>query len=168
MPPHHRLTASIRLHRSGLRAFLLWAGWLLAAATLAAAVLRHRYGVFLLLYIAPMPPTGAYWARLRLATLDRRADAEVLLDLWTFVAAACRVLGGWIPIPYSGHMVFLTYSLLRTPHRGYRVLALALWGMTTWYKFYYLPDVSGWIIGLALGLVLATVGWRLQRRTAVA
>lgn len=145
-----------------------WGGWLLCAVALVAAAIFPDHAFFFIVYLSPLPPTGALWLRLRFRTLDRLTDQEILLDLSTFGLAALRSAGGWGIIPYSGHMVFLTYSILRTPQLGYRLLAAALLLMTTAYKFRISHDISGWVVGLALGMGLAGLASWLRRRGGVA
>ncbi|MBA2670105.1 MAG: hypothetical protein H0U67_07035, partial [Gemmatimonadetes bacterium] len=60
-------------------------------------------------------------------------------------------------LPFSGHMLFLTYSGLVTRHAWYRVLAAVLLAETTVFKLWLWDDPSSWVWGLALGAVAAAV-----------
>jgi hypothetical protein len=108
---------------------------------------------------------GVFWVRLRLqehahATLPRRG-----LDVLVVAVSALRLAGPLVP--FSGHMLFLTYTMLTTPVRWYRVAAALLAVQTTLFKFglaadppaaWYglflrLWDPTGWWTGILAGLV---------------
>jgi hypothetical protein len=80
--------------------------------------------------------------------------------------AVLRTLTG--ALPFSGHMLFLTYSLLTTPVRWYQVVAVLLIAETTGFKLGVWHDFASWSIGLATGLacagVYALLGGRSVRR----
>jgi hypothetical protein len=119
---------------------------------------------FLVVYMAPMITFGGVWARRWLAGLDEMSAATVRLDVLTFVAAGLRAIGSWGVLAYSGHMLFLTYALLVTPGRGLRLAALALLGLTTWFKLAVWGDWTSWMLGLSGGIALAAARELLARR----
>lgn len=122
---------------------------------------------FLLVYTAPLFVFGAAWARARLRMLDQLAPIAAAFDAAAFVLGAIRIGGGWGVLPYSGHMLFLTYVAATTRGASWRMAALGLLGMTTWYKLGVLDDRSSWAIGLACGLLLslarASIGRNVMR-----
>jgi hypothetical protein len=68
-------------------------------------------------------------------------------------------------LPFSGHMLFLTYSGLTTTARWYRWLALVLLAETTVFKLWVWRDVYSWSLGLVIGLVAAV--WGRRQRSVV-
>ena len=112
---------------------------------------------FLLVYFAPVLAYGAAWLRERLAHIDRIAPPLLAIDAFAFAAGALRAAGGWGVLPYSGHMLFLSYAVATPGPRSLRLIALALVAMTSWFKLVLWHDVRSWSLGLALGLMLASL-----------
>jgi hypothetical protein len=121
---------------------------------------------FLLIYLAPMLLYGAAWTRERLARVGRDPSPLLAVDAIAFVAGALRAGGGWGVLPYSGHMLFLSYAAVAPASIWLRLVALALIAMTTWFKLVLWHDVRTWSLGLVLGLVLAGLRAVLARRDA--
>lgn len=110
---------------------------------------------FMLVYFAPVLAYGAAWIRQRLARIDQVPPFLLLMDAFAFAAGALRVGGGWGLLPYSGHMLFLSYAVATPGSRALRLIALGLVLMTTWFKLALWHDPRSWTLGLALGLALA-------------
>lgn len=169
-PPLSRIDAFLVAHGALVRRVLLAAAVAFPAAALAGAVLVRagatglgaRSGAaatFLAWYVAPLFLAAPLWLRERLhvAGRARALDAAVLV-----LAFARFAGGGWL-LPFSGHMLFLTYSSLTPPAtRGYRLLAAALLIETTVFKLWIWRDPRSWALGLVLGL-LAAAAPRMRR-----
>ena len=84
------------------------------------------------------------------------------LDVLVFVLAAAR-FGVGERLPFSGHMLFLTYTILTTRDRPYRWLALGLLVETTLFKLGLWSDPRSWSIGLLVGAIAALVALVLER-----
>ncbi len=124
-------------------------------AAALAAVTRYRGDWptqrFLLFYMAPLFAFGAVWARATLSTMDDVDPRVVLVDGLAFVAGAIRAGGGWGILPYSGHMLFLTFVALTTDDRRFRWTAVALLAITSWFKLMLWHDWRSWSLGVVLG-----------------
>lgn len=160
--PLSRLDAFLGAHDALIRRVLLAAAVAFPAAALAAAVLVRSGGVdfgarsgaaatFLVWYVAPLFLAAPLWLRERLHVTGRTHA----LDAAVTVLAFARFVSGGL-LPFSGHMLFLSYSALTPPAtRGYRVLALALLIETTIFKLWIWRDPRSWGLGLVLGLLAA-------------
>jgi hypothetical protein len=166
-----RLTSA---HPAELERWLAWtsgAGLLLCA--MGAIYAQAAWGSwpavrFLLAYVAPMCLAVPWWARERVRAFAQApgiASGRLLLDAAVVVLAIAR-FGIGERLPFSGHMLFLSYSLLTTPARGYRLAALVLVIETTIFKLLVWQDVQSWAIGLVLGLVAAVVAAAGQHQRA--
>lgn len=122
---------------------------------------------FLLVYFAPLLAYGAAWIRDRLAHVDRIAPALLAIDAFAFTAGALRAAGGWGVLPYSGHMLFLSYAAASPGPRSLRIIAVGLIAMTTWFKLVLWHDVRSWSLGVAIGLALVGLRSFLARRSAL-
>jgi len=123
---------------------------------------------FLLAYAAPMCVAVPWWARERLrvsAQAPGIAPSRVLLDVIVLVLAIAR-FGIGETLPFSGHMLFLSYSFLTTSARGYRLMALVLLIETSIFKLLVWHDARSWALGLALGPVAAVAAAAGQRQRA--
>lgn len=109
---------------------------------------------FLILYIAPLFAISPIWVRLRLVSWPPRLAAVAAIDAAVFLLSFLRFVSGTF-LPFSGHMLFLTYSAAVTNSTIYRALALLLLIVTTWFKLVLWRDPHSWSIGLILGLVAA-------------
>lgn len=58
-------------------------------------------------------------------------------------------------VPLSGHTLFLSYTFVTTPPRGYRALVIAVLLETTYLKLVRWHDPITWGMGIVLGLALA-------------
>ena len=141
---------------------------LLAAAVIAPllwvvagiVIYRTRHSAelarFLALYVAPIFGAAPLWIRERLAHRPPLPLRVWLIDGLVVALSAIRFVVG-PALPFSGHMLFLTYSGLVSRRRGYRWLALVLIAETTVFKFWEWHDPGSWAVGLAVGVVAALV-----------
>ncbi|HEX2779213.1 MAG TPA: hypothetical protein VHM30_06930 [Gemmatimonadaceae bacterium] len=83
------------------------------------------------------------------------------MDLAIFALAVVRFLTGRL-LPFSGHMLFLTYSALVTPSTGYRTLAALAIAETAWFKFVLWHDARSFWLGVLGGALGALVQARLR------
>lgn len=164
------ITRRVLAARAPLRRLLAWCAVLLPLACLVvAAALRAGAGAalpgvgarpaaaarFLALYAAPLMLAAPLWARGRLVHLERLAPRTRALDVGVTVLALARFVAGAM-LPFSGHMLFLTYTALARPgDRGYCWLAAVLLAETTVFKLWLWRDPTSWGMGLALGLLAA-------------
>jgi hypothetical protein len=141
-----------------------------SAALVAALCLRMPWidigprsgaaATFLAAYAAPMFLAAPLWWRGRLAAPPRVQAIDAAVTLLAFA----RFVIGEV-LPFSGHMLFLVYSLLAMPvSRGYRLLALALVAETTVFKLWIWRDPRSWAIGMVLGVAAAALASLVTRR----
>ncbi|MBB4639663.1 hypothetical protein [Longimicrobium terrae] len=130
---------------------------LTAAAALGADSWPARR--FLALYTGPFFFAFFIWARLRLREPGPHSRGALAVDAAAVIAAALRLLSP--AVPWSGHMVFYTYSAFTTRSLPYALLMLVLAGSATWFKLVLWDDPWSWGLGIVLGLFLAA------RRTVV-
>lgn len=154
-PAPNRPNDAVRL--LALDRLLLAAAIVLPLVAIAIGVLRSdEPGVlwFAILYVAPMLVAAPFWVRVRTAQHPLSLSAAWILDGLVMFLAALRAVGApWLP--FSGHTLFLTYSGIVTPHRRYRLLALALFLETTVFKLWLWRDPLSWGLGIATGMLLA-------------
>ncbi len=158
------LDRALVARRPQLDRVLRWASPILAGAALVVAALAHSRAAsaFWAIYVAPLLAAAPYWARLRLAALERIPIAARVFDAVVFFAALLRFIdvGG---VPASGHTLFLTHTLVTVRDRRWRIADVLLVAMTTWFKLELWHDPRSWIVGIAAGLatgVLARVAER--------
>jgi len=159
--------AALVRHRSLVERALPWAAGSLATAAVLAGFLWMEAGParrFVVFYIAPMVLAFPLWAGVRLERIETEPAGRVALDLSVTLLAVLRTLTG--ALPFSGHMLVLTYSLLTTPRAWYRAVALLLVAETTWFKLGIWADWRSWSLGLVAGLAAAALHALLARRTA--
>ena len=131
-----------------VRRVLRWSAVLFPAAAMVEAVFVHGWPAqrFLLFYVAPLFLAAPLWVDLRIGegglTLTRRSVTDGVVT----VAAFLRFVLGTI-LPFSGHMLFLTYTGITTPQRWYRWLALVLILETTVFKLWLWRDRYSWSLG---------------------
>jgi len=158
-------------HRAALdRTIRVGASVAFMMVVLVAIVLRSEDWPaqrFLLVYVAPLFAYGAAWARDRLARIERDVTTVLAIDALAFAAGALRIAGGWGVLPYSGHMLFLTYAVATPSTRWLRLIALGLIGMTSYFKLVLWHDARTWSLGLAAGLALAALRTLTARRNQV-
>lgn len=108
----------------------------------------------LLLYNAPTCAAGAWWLYLRVGDIQAWWRAGIVLDAIVFAAALLRMVP-FLPLPFSGHMLFLVYSLLTARSTAYRWIAAILVAETTVFKLVVWGDWHTWGIGVACACTLA-------------
>lgn len=145
----------LRLSLPFVRRSLLWVAIVLPLAALAAGAREPDWPAqrFWALYVAPLFCAAPLWVRLRVAEA-RRLDWRAALDATVLGLSFARFLASGL-LPFSGHMLFLTYSAIATTSFRYRVLAAVLIAETTFFKFWIWKDWRSWLIGLALGIIAA-------------
>jgi hypothetical protein len=139
-----------------VRRALRWSAILFPCAAVVAALFVHGWPAqrFLLFYVAPLFLAAPLWAELRIGESGFALTRRSLMDGAITVAAFLRFVLGTI-LPFSGHMLFLTYTGITTPQRWYRWLALALIVETTAFKLWLWRDRYSWSLGLLIGIVAA-------------
>jgi hypothetical protein len=160
-----RLTELVVARRAELERWLCAVALLAPAAAVVAGVGHQAMtgtvaGLrFLALYVAPMFLAAPLWARQRLAGLEQRPASVRAVDGGVLVLSLARFVAGGV-LPFSGHMLFLTYSGLTVRARGYRWLVGLLLLETTVFKLWLWRDPQSWSLGLGLGLAagLAALG----------
>ena len=159
------LDRALVARRPTLDRWLAWTSPLLAAAAFGVAVFVHSWTVrwFWIIYVAPMLAAVPFWARLRLAEIERIPTAARVLDAVVFLTAFLRFIdiGG---VPASGHTLFLTHAFVTVRDWRWRVIALSLLAMTTWFKLALWHDPRSWSVGIAAGLATGVLG-RVAERT---
>lgn len=120
---------------------------------------------FFVLYALPLFVIAPIWARTRLAIIHELSWLTLAIDATVLVLSIARFFASDV-FPFSGHMLFLTYTLLTSRHASYRWLALALIVETSVFKYMW-HDSRSWAIGLVLGLVATLISER-RRNTAPA
>ena len=141
-----------------LRALLLVTALVCPAIAVFAGLRASNWAVErgLNFYIAPLFFAGPLWLRVRLGEAVPRWGARWAMDLSVFALAVLRfVTGHWLP--FSGHMLFLTYSGMTTRSGGYRVFAVALALETAWFKFVLWHDPRSFWLGVIGGALAAGV-----------
>lgn len=132
----------------------------LVAAALALARLDSWPAArFLALYVAPIFLATPLWARERLCGIvaaPGESGWRMMMDVAVVLLSFARFVMG-DALPYSGHMLFLTYTALLPASRAYRILAAVLLIETTVFKLVLWHDAASWSIGLALGALTAGV-----------
>lgn len=116
---------------------------------------------FVALYVTPIALMAPWWLRERLRTVPLvgvRGLVPRLIDGAVLLLAVAR-FGVGTTFPFSGHMLFLTHSVLTTPVKRYQWTAAALIIETSIFKLLVWQDVMSWAIGLGAGLVTASLHW---------
>ncbi|MEO5816279.1 MAG: hypothetical protein ABIT20_13470 [Gemmatimonadaceae bacterium] len=128
------------------------------------AVTRDVAGVrFLALYVAPMFLAAPLWLRHRLVGFDQRSAVMHTIDAVVLALAVARFGFGEM-LPFSGHMLFLTYTAITVNAAGYRWLAVVLLIETTIFKLILWRDPASWSVGLGLGAAAGIIAMMMQRR----
>jgi hypothetical protein len=134
-----------------------------AAAVLAGLASRDPdTRLFLIVYVAPLFFAGPAWLVVRLSTLEARRSGVHLLDAAVLGLSVLRFLTGTM-LPFSGHMLFLTYSGLVTSRAWYRLLAVALLVKAAVFKLWIWDDPASFVWGLSLGAVAVVLHGALRR-----
>ena len=124
---------------------------------------------FFVFYAAPLFLAAPLWMRSRVCAITQLSSLALVMDVVVFVASVARFAASAI-FPFSGHMLFLTYTLLTARARWYGWLAAALIIETSFFKLVLWHDQRSWMIGLVLGavagaVVLSTSAARTRART---
>jgi hypothetical protein len=109
---------------------------------------------FWLLYNAPIYGLFFFWLYCRTHERDSFRVGEIVTDGFVVCLALSRFLGPLIPP--SGHALFLSYSLLTTGNRLYRIVAAVLLALTIALKLSW-GDYHSWLYGILLGVVFAVL-----------
>lgn len=107
---------------------------------------------FFVFYAAPLFFAAPLWMRSRVCVITRLSNFALMMDVIVFVASVARFVASEV-IPFSGHMLFLTYTLLTARSRWYAWLAVGLIAETSFFKLVLWRDRESWLLGLALGAV---------------
>jgi hypothetical protein len=140
------------------RRILWWSAVLLPAGAIAASFFFPDWEAkrLLIFYIAPLFFAAPIWVRVRISEWQTLSSSSFTLDAVVFLLSFLRFVSGQF-LPFSGHMLFLTYSGLTTRSTGYRLLALGLLVETTIFKLWLWRDPTSWALGLAIGLIAAAL-----------
>lgn len=136
---------------------------MLALAGGAVRFMRGQYWldsdrIVMTFYLVPMYLLVLGWAGVMLGLPRLLTPLAVWVDLLAVAIAASRCLTN--AIPASGHVVFLLYAILITPHRLYRILAGSYLAATLVCKFALWHD----FITPTLGALIALALWKLRAR----
>jgi hypothetical protein len=165
----HRLTEAVVVHRDRLDAWLRVVAVVAPALAVGAGVVHYAAtrdvaGIrFIALYVAPMFLAAPLWARDRLSDFETRSAGVHAIDATVFMLALMRFVAGEM-LPFSGHMLFLTYTGMTVRASGYRWLVALLLLETTIFKLVLWRDPRSWGIGLGLGLAAGLIAVVLRRR----
>jgi hypothetical protein len=140
------------------RRVLWWSAVLLPVGAVAASFFFPDWPAkrLLIFYIAPLFFAAPIWVRLRISEWQTPFSSSFALDATVFLLSFLRFVSGQF-LPFSGHMLFLTYSGLVTRRTGYRLLTLGLLVETTIFKLWLWRDPTSWALGLAIGLIAAVI-----------
>ena len=125
----------------------------LAALAVGLRVVDPAGRRFVILYVTPLLLIVPLWLKLRLDHLQDSFPVVRILDIAIVAFSAARLAGDIAPV--SGHMLFLTYTVLTTPTRWYRWVAGALILETSIFKLWIWRDVNTWAWGLVVGAAAA-------------
>jgi hypothetical protein len=106
---------------------------------------------FLIFYLAPILSMAAVWMHIK---IDEKYASRVgrTIDGLVFLGALGRfVIGGMLP--FSGHMLFFTHTMLTTDSKVYRLFAGLLILETTYIKLRIWEDYKSWGLGTCLGIL---------------
>jgi hypothetical protein len=149
------VVALLAAHRRWMSPALLAAAVLVPLAALAACAFVDGWAArrFLAFYTAPFFLAFFLWMRIRLATVESQPLAGLAVDAAAVAVGLLRFASA--AVPWSGHMLFFTYSALTTRSRGYVALVLLLAVETSWFKLGVWHDPFSWGVGIGMGLFLA-------------
>lgn len=142
-------------YRKPVRLFLLGAG-LIAATPFIFWGIQADFLIVqcvILLYVAPLIFIFFLWLRARIDESEEWSPLRLVLDGVVVIAAVLRMVPS-IGLPWSGHMVFLIYTLSTTREQLYRWIALGLVIETSIFKLWFWKDWQTWSIGTLLGMCL--------------
>ena len=104
---------------------------------------------FILIYMLPILLIVHYWIYLRISKSNYLISYHFVLDALVFTLGLLRFLGLF---PFSGHMLFLVYSVFTTQNRIYQLLAVILIIETTYFKLILWQDFNSWILGIIVSV----------------
>jgi hypothetical protein len=122
----------------------------LPTAQLSRDDIIHGRRMFSLLYNVPVFGLAVFWAYCRLQEQPPRRSWRSVLDVVVVAIAGSRFFGA--AIPPSGHALFLTYSLITTANRYYRMAAAVMLIITIALKVSW-GDYNSWFYGLLAGVI---------------
>jgi hypothetical protein len=156
----------IALRRASINRILVAVAILVVIACVVGAMVALtqfdslRGARFVLLYVAPLSLTALWWIGERIENVDHvDYRARIWIDALVLALAATRFVTG--SLPFSGHMLFLTYTGLTTERVAYRWLALLVAVETTIFKLILWHDPTTWAVGIFLGLT-GSLAWRMS------
>lgn len=157
--------------RRALLSHWLWAAAIVAPALafVAAAWAYEQTGSwgavrFFVLYALPLFVAAPLWARTRLESLDVLSPLALATDVVVLVLSVARFVASEI-LPFSGHMLFLTYTLITSRSAWYRWFAAALIVETSVFKLLLWRDAQSWMAGLLLGIVFSVTAFARRSTT---
>ena len=155
-----RIHAAVLGRRASLDRAALAAAVLLPLAFAAVALVADDWRArrFLLAYVAPFFVALPLWVRCRLA--GAWPGRVMAVDAVVVALAGLRFLGGFLP--FSGHALFFTYSLVTERTGWYRALALLLLAETAYFKLVVWSDPRSFAAGILLGLAFAALHRRIR------
>jgi hypothetical protein len=141
---------------TAIRRWLRWSAIVLPTMAITSAPFVRGWPAqrFLAFYVAPLLLAAPIWVQLRIGESGPAMTKMVVVDGAVILFSFLRFAFGAI-LPFSGHMLFLTYSVVTTSQRWYRWLALALIVETTFFKLWLWEDARSWLLGLFIGLSAA-------------
>lgn len=152
------------------------AHWLIGAAVIApvlclvAAAWAYEetgsWGAvrFFVLYALPLFAAAPLWLRTRVAVIEQLPALVLATDAIVLGLSVARFAASEV-LPFSGHMLFLTYTLLTSRECWYRWVAAVLIAETTVFKLLLWRDRASWTIGLACGLAAGAFVLVLESRS---
>ena len=113
--------------------------------------------IFLLGYFLPVILLFIYWLKLKVESFEK-VNFLFSLDLVIAFIAGIRAINPLMPfLPYSGHVVFVLYSMITTRNKTYRILAGIMFAVVTFFKIYIWHDYFSWLAGMILSMPFIAV-----------
>jgi hypothetical protein len=108
--------------------------------------------IFLLGYFLPIILLFLYWIKIKVENFQK-VNLLFYLDLVVTIIAGIRAINPLMPfLPYSGHVLFILYSMISTRNRNYRILAGIMFAITTFFKIFIWHDYFSWLAGMILSM----------------
>lgn len=106
---------------------------------------------FVLFYLPPIFCMMFYWIYLRLCSINEINFSLVIIDIFVLILSAIRFVG---ILPFSGHVLFFSYSFFTTKSKTYKILAFIFFCETTYFKLSIWSDWHSFVYGLITALFL--------------
>jgi hypothetical protein len=106
---------------------------------------------FVLFYFLPIVIIALLWLFLRLKKYNTLSKTVIIIDVLVFISAIFRLIG---ILPFSSHMLFLTYSIITTDNKYFRILTVLIILETTYLKLFIWNDTLSWVFGGLIGFAL--------------